>query len=304
MNRANLDPDLLRAFLAVNDLHSFTRAAQHLNRTQSAVSSQIRRLEDQLGVTLFNRSTTRVALSPAGEGFLGYARRIMHLGDEAVQRLRQHDIAGRVRLGVMDDYGTLVLPAILKSFCAAYPGIELQLETGLTSGMIGRVGKSFDIVLAMHPPGRGDGELLRRERALWAASPAITPGDFNPLPLALYPQGCLFREWAIAALDRSGRNWRLAFVSHSLAAVEAFAAEGLAITVVKDSTRPKSLNILGTEDGLPVLPTADIRMHVAASGASPVDLLAQHLREHISWSAPRPEPAHTHGKRIRGRKKV
>jgi DNA-binding transcriptional LysR family regulator len=299
ISRTNLDPDLLRAFLAVADQRSFTRAAQSLNRTQSAVSSQIKRLEDQLGLSLFARTTTRVALSPAGEGLVGYARRILHLGDEAVQRLRQHDIAGRVRFGVMDDYGTLLLPPILKSFCAAYPGVELQMETGLTSNMVGRVGKAFDIVLAMHPRGESDGELLRRERAVWAASSAIAPRDLDPLPLALYPQGCLFREWAIEALDRVRRKWRLAFVSHSLAAVEAFTAQGLAVTVVKESTRPKSLQVLDAEARLPRLPTADIRMHVAPSGAIPVDLLAQHLREHVGANNTRVNPALTDTRRTR-----
>lgn len=299
MSRTNLDPDLLRAFLAVADLRSFTRAAQSLNRTQSAVSSQIKRLEDHLGQSLLSRTTTRVALSPAGEGFVSYARRILHLGEEAVQRLRQHDVAGRVRFGVMDDYGTLVLPPILKSFCAAYPGVELQMETGLTSSMIGRVGKAFDMVLAMHPRGEGDGELLRRERAVWAASSAIAVRDLDPVPLALYPQGCLFREWAIEALDRVDRKWRLAFVSHSLAAVEAFTAQGLAVTVVKEGTRPASLALLDADAGLPRLPIADIRMHVAPLSAAPVSLLVQHLREHIGQRETLAAPTLRGGKRTR-----
>jgi Bacterial regulatory helix-turn-helix protein, lysR family/LysR substrate binding domain len=142
MSGPALDPELLKAFLAVADQLSFTRAARSLNRTQSAVSSQIKRLETQLGTELFKRSTTNVALSAAGEGLVGYARRILMLGDEAVQRLKQHRMEGRVRLGVMDDYGALILPPILKSFSNLYPGIELQMETGLTSGMVGRLGRA------------------------------------------------------------------------------------------------------------------------------------------------------------------
>jgi len=281
MSQTNLDPDLLRAFLAVADQRSFTRAAQSLNRTQSAVSSQIKRLEQQLGLDLFARSTTRVDLSPAGEGLLGYARRILHLGDEVFQRLRQHEISGRVRLGVMDDYGTFVLPPILKAFCAAYPGIELEMETGLTSKMIGRLGKTYDVILAMHARGETAGEFLRREQAVWVGSDGISPRDLDPLPVALYPAGCLFREWAIDALDRSGRRWRMAFISHSLAAVEAFVSQGLAVTVVKEGTQPKSLVTFGTDAALPPLPSAEIRLHVAASPQTPARLLAQHLGEHL-----------------------
>jgi DNA-binding transcriptional LysR family regulator len=282
MSIPQLDPDLLRAFLAVADLRSFTAAAASLNRTQSAVSSQIKRLEDQLGIKLFTRSTTRVDLSAAGDGLITYARRILSLGDEAVQRLRQHETAGRVRLGVMDDYGTIVLPPILKTFCRAYPGIALQMETGLTSRMLDRAGKAYDLVIAMHMRGGTSGELLRRERALWAGSMEMSPRDLDPLPLALYPSGCLFRQWALDALDRIGRRWRLAFVSHSLAAVEAVAAQGLAVTVVKAGTFPRSLRALGTEEGLPPLPTADIRLHCFSSSAAPTRLLAQHLRHHLS----------------------
>jgi len=281
MSQTDLDPELLRAFLAVADQRSFTRAAQSLNRTQSAVSSQIRRLEEQLDAALFVRSTTRVDLTPAGEGLLGYARRILNLGEEAVHRLRQHEIAGRVRLGVMDDYGTCVLPPILKAFCAAHPGIELQMETGLTSGMVTRIGKTYDVVLAMHAHGEKAGSLLRRERAVWVGSDGISPRAFDPLPVALYPPGCLFREWALDALDHAGRRWRLAFVSHSLAAVAAFAAQGLAVTVVKEGTRPRSLVMLGGEAALPPLPSAEIRLHVAPSCDTPVRLLAQHLSEHL-----------------------
>jgi DNA-binding transcriptional LysR family regulator len=290
MSIAQLDPELLRAFLAVADQRSFTAAAKSLNRTQSAVSAQIKRLEDQIGLKLFARSTTRVEPTAAGDGLVVYARRILSLGEEAVQRLRQHEIAGRVRLGVMDDYGTIVLPSILKAFCSAYPGIELQMETGLTSGMLGRGGKAYDVVIAMHRHGEGAGALLRRERAVWAGSPETSPRDLDPLPVALYPSGCLFRQWAIDALDRMGRKWRLAFVSHSLAAVEAIAAQGLAVTVVKESTLPRSLLALGPDEGLPSLPTADIRLHCFSPSAAPTRLLTQHLLESMGAGHRRGRP--------------
>jgi DNA-binding transcriptional LysR family regulator len=296
MSAPQLDPDLLRAFLAVADQRSFTAAAASLNRTQSAVSAQIKRLEDRLGLKLFARSTTRVDLSAAGEGLVTYARRILSLGDEAVERLRQHEIAGRVRIGVMDDYGTILMPAILKSFSDAYPGIELQMETGLTSGMVGRTGKAYDLVVAMHRRGEASGELLRRERAVWAASAEIAPRDLDPLPLALYPNGCLFRQWGLDALDRIGRKWRLAFVSHSLAAVEAIAAQGLAVTIVKEGMLPQSLRILGAADGLPPLPAADIRLHCAAAADVPTRLLADHLRAHLRIGRRRSHPPHAAGR--------
>lgn len=277
-----LDPDLLKAFVAVADQRSFTRAAATLNRTQSAVSMQIKRLEDRLGVELFRRTKVNVDLSSAGEGLLGYARRILTLNEEAVGRLREHKVEGVVRLGVMDDYGTFVIPPLLASFVAGYPLIHIEMETGLTSSMPARLGEAYDLVIAMHPQGRGEGEFLRREQAVWAAGASQLVEEQKPLPVALYPQGCLFRKWAMEALDAAKRPWRLAFVSHSLAAVEAIAAQGLAVTVVKAGTFPSRLRPLSDRDGMPPLPAADIRLHRAANLSRAGALLAEHLRATIS----------------------
>jgi len=276
-----LDPDLLKAFVAVADHRSFTRAAALLNRTQSAVSMQIKRLEDRLGTELFHRTKVTVDLTIAGDGLISYARRILALNEEAVGKLRQHRIEGRVRLGVMDDYGTLVLPALLARFIALYPRIHVEMETGLTSGMVGRLGEAYDLVIAMHAEGHGEGELLRRDQAVWAASTSHQAWEIDPLPVALYPPGCLFRKWAIEALDRSERAWRLAFISHNLSAVEAIAAQGLAVTVVKSSFLPARLRVLSQEQGLPPLPGAEIRLHRASGLSRAGTLLADHLRDEM-----------------------
>jgi len=278
MNIPMLDPELLQAFVTVADQRSFTRAAAALNRTQSAVSMQIKRLEERVGVELFHRTKANVDLSSAGEGLLGYARRILTLNDEAIARLREHKVQGVVRLGVMDDYGTAILPPLLASFLASYPLIHVEMETGLTSTMPARLGEAYDLVIAMHPAGRGEGEFLRREQAVWATSAELPVEEQDPLPVALYPQGCLFRKWAMEALDAAKRRWRLAFVGHSLAAVEAIAAQGLAVTVAKRGTFPSRLRALSESDGMPPLPAADICLHRAANLSPAGVLLADHLR--------------------------
>jgi DNA-binding transcriptional LysR family regulator len=277
MTAPNLDPDLLRAFVAVADYRSFTRAAKMLHRTQSAVSMQIKRLEEHLGVTLFVRTKSHVDLSAAGEAMLGYARRILLLSQEAIDRLREHKVEGLVRLGVMDDFGSLVLPPLLSNFASNYPGIHVEMETGLTAHMPQRLGEAFDLVIAMHPVGEGGGEFLRREQSVWAGSADEPIEHVDPLPLALYPQGCLFRKWATEALDRHNRRWRLAFVSHSMAAVESMAAQGLAVTIFKASTFPKKLRLLSDRDGMPRLPAADICLHRAPNISKPASLLADHI---------------------------
>lgn len=277
MNSLTLDPDLLQAFVAVAEHRSFTRAAVALNRTQSAVSMQVKRLEERLQAELFHRSRSNVDLSAAGEGLLGYARRILSLNEEAVGRVREQGLEGRVRLGVMDDYGTLILPPLLAGFVASFPLIHVEMETGLTSTMTDRLGEAYDLVIAMHPEGQAEGELLRTEQAVWATSAEHSVEQLDPLPVALYPQGCLFRSWAMKALDDVGRSWRLAFVSHSLSAVEAIAAQGLAVTVVKAGTFPKTLRRLTTRDGMPPLPKAQICLHRAPKLSQAASLLADHL---------------------------
>ena len=151
----------------------------------------------------------------------------------------------------MEDYGTILVPPLLARFAKNHPTVRVEVETGLTATMPARLGEAYDLVIAMHPEGRGDGELLRREQAVWAAATSCRALAEDPLPVALYPPGCLFRQWAGEALDRAGRPWRLAFVSRTLAAVESIAAEGLAVTVVKAGTLPPRLRALGPrEDGV------------------------------------------------------
>lgn len=285
MNVSDLDPDLLKAFLAVAEHRSFTHAAATLNRTQSAVSVQIRRLEERLDAKLFHRTRAGVAPTAAGEELRVYARRILALNAEAIGALRARKTEAVVRLGVMDDYGTIVIPPLLASFAKSHPPVQVEIETGLTATMPARLGEAYDLVIAMHPQGRGDGELLRREQAVWAAAAAYPAGTQDPLPVALYPPGCLFRQWAAEALDAAGRPWRLAYVSRTLAAVESIAAAGLAVTVVKAGTLPPRLRPLCARDGLPPLPAADIRLHRARSLSRAGALLADHLQRGISESA-------------------
>lgn len=285
MTASELDPDLLKAFLAVAEHRSFTRAADQLNRTQSAVSVQVRRLEQRLGTRLFQRTRSGVVPTAAGSELRAYAQRILALQAEAVSALHARKPEAVIRLGVMDDYGTIVVPPLLASFGKNHPTVRVEVETGLTAIMPARLGEAYDLVIAMHPEGRGDGELLRREQAVWAAAACCRAVAEDTLPVALYPPGCLFRQWAAEALDCAGRPWRLAFVSRTLAAVESIAAEGLAVTVVKAGTLPRRLCALGPRDGLPLLPAADIHLHRARDLSRTATLLADHLQRGISEPA-------------------
>jgi len=273
------DLDALRALVAVVDRRGFTRAAEALNRTQSAVSMQVKRLEEMHGARLLDRRPGGVRPTREGEAMLGYARRLLALNDEAVNALGRAKVEGRVRFGVMEDYARALLPPLIARFSEAHPSIALEVETGLTGPMLGRLGRKFDLVLAMHAPGARDGTLIRREAALWAAAPLRSPLLDDPVPLALAPEGCLLREWATAALEKAGRSWRLVYVSHSSASVEAAVAAGLAVTVVKAGTRPPSLRVLSKRERMPALPVAEIRLHRSAACPPAAEAFARYLTE-------------------------
>lgn len=277
MRSLSLDPELLRAFVAVAECGSFTRAASLLHRTQAAVSLQVKRLEEQLGVALFRRTTARVEISAVGEEFLLDAQRILDLHEQALARLSGRQAAGRLRLGIMEDYGTKLLPPLLASAAQQFPLVQVEVEIGLTARMLKRIGSSFDAVFAMHPEGANEGELICREAPAWVAARDRATEDLDPLPVALSDRDCLFRQWASQALDEMGRAWRLAYISTSHAAVEAIVAQGLAVTVVKGSMLAPSLRVLQPGRGVPVLPGAEIRLHRAPKISAPARLVTDHL---------------------------
>lgn len=264
----NIDVDLLRSFVTIAELRSFTRAAAALFRSQSTVSTQIRRLEELVGQSLLQRSPHVVSLTQAGERFLGYARRIVALHDEALDVINAQQVSGRVRLAVMDDYATLVLPEILARFARSHPDVELEVTTGFTRDLLNSLGEEFDLVLATQKAGDGRGIVLRREPTLWACADEASFTLDAPLPLALLKAPNMFREWALAALDEAGLRWRILFSSTSIGAVEAVAASGAALTVVKQGTARPGLRLVGTEAGLPGLPASEIALHMAPGRAS------------------------------------
>lgn len=281
MSRPDLDPDLLRAFVAVCEHLSFTHAARRLNRTQAAVSLQVQRLEERLGVKLFRRSTTRVEMTGVAESFLIDARRILMLSEQAVARLSHLRVAGQVRIGVMEDYGTRVIPRLLPEIAEIFPLVQIEMEIGLTARLLKRLGSSFDVVLAMHPEGAGEGDLVARESAAWVAARDHGIEHTDPLPVALSYPDCLFRQWAIEVLNASGRPWRLAYVSQSTAAIEALVEQGLAVSILKSSMLGQGLRRLDGSSGLPSLPGAEIRLHRAANISSGAALVADHLTQKL-----------------------
>lgn len=271
----HLDTELLRALAAIADCGSFSAAAAQLGRSQSAISLQIKRLEDAVGQTLLERSQGRV-IGPTAEGgvLLDYARRILRLNDEAYSCFSQQPLAGRLRLGLPEELMEQVFPLVHGEFSRDYPRIELSVRCDLSARLAALLeAGELDLAIAKRVIGAGwsadnkddDWQLLRREPAIWCGSRSVTQ---RPLPLAVFHEGCAFRMAAIAALATQGIPWRTAFVGNSFVTLRQAVAAGLAITAL-----PRSL-ALGLpewqgEEELPPLPEVELVARLGPGEVAP-----------------------------------
>lgn len=281
-----LNLDLLRVFIAVAECGGFTRAASILHRSQSAVSMQIKRLEEILGVPVFERQATAIKLNKEGEIFIGYARRILRLVDESISKVNAQKQVRSVRLGCIEDYAARIMPRVLANFWSKHPEIHIEVSTGESSQLLARLGSDYDVVLAMHPASSDEGRFVCTDQLVWAASATHSPQEVDPLPVALRPEGWPEREWAMLALDSAGRAWRCAYVSGGIGTLQTAVEEGLAVGVFKEATIDGNLRRLGAAEGFPQLPQVEIALHIDGNCVEvpEVDLLVKSIIEIIGES--------------------
>jgi DNA-binding transcriptional LysR family regulator len=274
-----LDPDLLRSFVLIAEGGSFTRAAQAVGRTQSAVSMQIRRLEELLGQPLLLRGPRGVEPTPHGAWLLERARRLLAMHDEIFATFRSPAMAGQVRLGTPDDYALRWLPTILARFSESHPAAEVEVTCAPSNELAERLARGeLDLTLLSggnEPPGLA-GRTLWRGALVWVGAAQHATHARRPLPLALAQPRCVWRRAATAALEEAGIPWRLAYISTSQAGTLAPALAGLAVTVCMPGPLPEGLRTLGPAEGLPPLPEFTIEL---LSG--PPTPLAEALARHI-----------------------
>lgn len=266
----DLDINLLRAFVTVAELKSFTRAAARLNRTQSAVSMQVRRLEQNLGRTLITRNRAGAGLTDSGRVMLGYARQMLKLNDQVMAEIGDPRVKGRVRLGIPDDYAAYLLPSALSGFASLYPGISLEVCCELSVDLLQLLDEGeVDLAVTTRQPQSPGGVVIRREQMVWAQAAGCGLHHEDPLPLALFPDGvCVFRQSALEALKSCGRRWSLVCTSRGLAGIRAVVASAMAVTVVTENTVSASMQIIKPDQGLPDLPQVDICLHVSPNPAN------------------------------------
>lgn len=275
-----VDPELLRAFVTVVDSGGFSAAAQRLLRGQSAVSLQVKRLEDRLGVRLLERGPRHLKLTGEGEAILDSARRILALNEELTARAREPELAGVVRLGAPEDFATSRLPAILASFHRAFPRVALEVTCELTLELLDRFASGgLDLALIKREPaGPTDGVRVWREPLVWVGATHHSGLVDGPLPLVCSPRPCLHRKRATSALDSIGRPWRIAYSCGSLAGNHAALRAGLGVAVLPLDMVPADLVILNEADNaLPDL--ADTEMALIAAPVLPPP--SRRLREYL-----------------------
>lgn len=286
-SRVNLDMDALRSFVLGLELGSFSRAAERVGRSSSAVSEQMARLEVQAGRPLLRKQGRGLVPTDAGETMLGYARRLLELNDHAMQAVRGAELEGWVRLGLPQDFAERWLPEVLGRFARQHPRVRVEARAERNSELVERVGTGkLDLALAWGEPEGPHAERLAELPIRWIAPAGRDlpwqPGE--PLPLVAFEPPCQFRAAGVAALDAAGIPWRLAFTSPSLAGLWAAVAAGLGVSLRTPAGLPGSVHTLGPgEGGLPALPRIALSLHAAEAEPPPaVALLASILRETLS----------------------
>jgi DNA-binding transcriptional LysR family regulator len=264
MQLANLDMDVLRTLAVAMDLGGFSKAAERLGRSQSAVSLQMRRLEERVGRPLFRREGRGLALTDAGDVVLSYARQILELNDQAVAAARGIAIGGSVRFGVPQDFGDSWLPGVLARFSRAHPSVLIEVRVDRANKLVERIAEGgLDLALMWGNPPVANTVTVQRLPMVWIGLKGYAVPRGDTVPLALFESPCVFRQPGVEALERTHRPWRLAFTSPSLSGLWAAAAAGLGVTVRTPLGLPSPLAVLGKSSGLPKLPQIALSLYTA-----------------------------------------
>lgn len=286
-----LDLDLLRSFVAIADRESFARAAEQVHRTQSAITQQMARLEEQLGVTLFRKVGRSKRLTEHGVRLLDYARRLLALNDEALASVVAPDLRGPLRIGSIFDATEFLLPPPLARFSQLYPNLQLEVRTDRTAHLLQALKQGeIEVALIGQPEGSArlphPGVRLRTSPLVWMAAVEYVHDRSQPVPLVMPDEPSSYRATALAALDAGGIPWRIRHVSTSLAfsSLRAALRAGLGVTVRLIEMLTPDLRVVTEADGLPRLPNMHLDLYLRDERVSPP---ARRLFESIGEAAVR-----------------
>ncbi|KGT78420.1 LysR family transcriptional regulator [Bradyrhizobium japonicum] len=276
-----LDLELLRSFVSVVEAGGFTRAGERVHRTQSTVSQQIKRLEEDVGQLLLHRDGKDVRPTEAGERLLSYARRLLTLAEEARDVLREPDSEGAIRLGIPEDFAAYRLAKLLGAFSRSHPGLRMDVRADQSKNLSRDLERGeLDLALFKREAGAKGGIAVWPERVHWVTSKSH-PVDVNvsSVPLIGFPTGCLYRAGAIHALESAGRAWHMSYSSSSLAGIQAAVAAGMGLSILSEMSIQSDHRVLTAKDGFEPINRTEVAL-MASPGASPATLrLADRLAE-------------------------
>ncbi len=280
---APLDLDQVQTFLAIADSGSFTRAADAVNRTQSAVSMQMRRLEERIGKPLFSKDGRNNRLTEDGERLLAYARKLVRLNQETLAAFDDASLEGQIRIGTPDDYADRFLPEIMGRFTRSNPRVELSVVCEPTSNLADLIRRGqLDLALVTQCDDARVSEIVRREPLLWVGSASHMAHEEAVLPLAVGRPNCAWRRAATDMLGAEGRDYRILFTSWSAQVVIAAVLSGLAVSVLPECALRPGMRVLSEAEGFAQLPDVEIGiMRGPSTRPEIVDALARHIAESL-----------------------
>ncbi|WP_404404700.1 LysR family transcriptional regulator [Pelagibacterium halotolerans] len=283
----SLDPDFLRTFLAISETGSFGAAGARINKTQSTVSAQMKRLEEILGVALFEKDGRRNVLTADGRKLMEYAASMVRLNDEAVNAFRPPEVSGTIRIGAVDEYAQAFFPEALSTFSVSHPSVQVDVMTGTTRQLRPKVDDgTLDAAIVSCYPDDGNMETLRVDRLHWIGAPGRTLHFEDPIPLSTWSDGCSWREAGVAALARAGRQWRIAFSSSNASLLSVTVRNGLGITIAPRWFVSEGLTILSDLDAQCPLVDANIGIkRRAGSEDAALETFLSHLRRQFASPA-------------------
>jgi DNA-binding transcriptional LysR family regulator len=267
----NLDLDTLRTLTVTHDLGGLAQAAEHLGRTPSAISLQMKRLQDDLAMPLFRKRGRGLALTEAGEVALTYARRMLALNDELLDTMQGANLAGHLRIGCPQDFASM-LPSVLSHFALLYPRMQIELRIEGNGALADAVEKSqIDLAIVIGHEGRSAAQKVGELEIVWIASSTFAPSPDQPLPLAVLGPQCAFRKCAIHRLEAQNKPHRIAATSPSLDGLWAALLGGLGITARTALNLPEGLVSAESPHNLPSLGCMPVTLHRSAqsSGVAP-----------------------------------
>ncbi len=282
-----MDLDLLHSFVSVVDAGGFTAAGERVHRSQSTVSQQIRKLEESLDCALFVREGRQVSLTEDGERLLGYARRMLALSTEVREAVSGRKRVDVIRLGIPDDFAADSLAAVISEFARSQPGVRLSVRCDLTAALVrGLERGDLDVALVKREPGVGPAAAAWTEHLHWIGGTPQAPAADEPVPLVAFPQGCIYRNRAIHALEAAGRHWRIAYESPNLLGLQAALKGGLGIALLERRCIVPGHHIVDAE--LPGVPPTELALCVPDAGRAPVRRLATVIEEFCEKEMTRP----------------